>query len=180
MKIGYIIGSLAKDSINRKLAAAYVKLVPEGVEMVEIPVADLPLFNRDFDTDPGAEVEAFRDAVRGVDGLILITPEHNRSFAAALHNALEWGSRPRKENVFTGKPMATAGTSGGLGTAAGQQGLRSMLLHFNAQVMGQPEAYIQWQDEMISDDGDVADDRTKKRLTTYIETFCAFVGDRVE
>ncbi|MDY5585550.1 MAG: NAD(P)H-dependent oxidoreductase [Arcanobacterium sp.] len=143
MKIVYLVGSLSAESMNRKLAEELVALAPEGVELVEAKIADLPLYNRDFDGNWPAVATEFKQQIIDADGVLLITPEHNRSFSAALHNALEWTSRPYGTAALTGKPVATIGASvSGIGTAAGQQPLRSMMAFFGAKLMGQPEGYI--------------------------------------
>lgn len=143
MKIGYMVGSLSSQSLNRGLSKVLVEAAPEGVELFEIPVANLPLYNRDLDADYPQEGLDLKAAIEGADGILLITPEHNRMYSAALHNALSWSSRPWGSMSLAGKPVAAIGTSpSGIGTAAAQQHLRSTLLFFGAKVMGQPEAYI--------------------------------------
>lgn len=176
-KIGYIVGSLSAHSINRKLANALVRLAPEDVELVEIPIAELPVYNRDFDADYPPVARAYKDALAEVDGIIIVSPEHNRSISAALKNALEWGSRPYGANAFRQKPAATIGASGGpISTAAGQQHLRAVLLHLDAFVMGQPEGYIHLTPGLIEDDGTVNVDSTAEFLAGFVEKFSELVA----
>ncbi|WP_353067228.1 NADPH-dependent FMN reductase [Arcanobacterium hippocoleae] len=111
MKIVYLVGSLSKDSLNRQLANVLVQNAPEGVEMVEANIADLPLFNRDLENDFPPAAREFKDLVTSADGVLFITPEYNRSYSAAIHNAIEWTSRPYGEWALAGKPVATIGTS---------------------------------------------------------------------
>ena len=92
--VGYIVGSLAKGSINRQLAHALARLAPPQLELVEIPIKDLPLYSYDYDADYPAVARAFKQAIAGVDGVLFVTPEYNRSIPGALKNAIDWASRP--------------------------------------------------------------------------------------
>ncbi|MCF2707117.1 NAD(P)H-dependent oxidoreductase [Arcanobacterium haemolyticum] len=175
MKIVYLVGSLAKDSINRGLSKALVANAPEGVELVEFPIADLPVYNRDFDADFPQVAKDLKAAIEGADGIVLVTPEHNRMYSAALHNALEWSSRPWGSMSLAGKPVATIGASpSGIGTAAAQQHLRSTLVFFGSKVMGQPEGYIDAIKAELTPEGSV-NDGAKKVLADWVAAFAAFV-----
>jgi len=143
MKIAYIVGSLASQSLNRGLAKALASLAPEGVEFVELPIADLPLYNRDYDGHWPEVATRFKQGILDADGVLLITPEHNRMYSAALANALEWSSRPWGTAALVGKPVAIAGVSPSqLGTALAQSHLRGPLNFFGADLMEQPELYL--------------------------------------
>lgn len=175
MKIAYIVGSLSKDSLNRRLAQVLVENAPEGVEMVEAKIADLPVFNRDLEHDFPPAAREFKDTVADADGVLFITPEHNRSYSAAIHNAIEWTSRPYGEWALAGKPVATIGTSpSGIGTAVGQQSLRASLLFFGAKIMGQPEGYINALTSGIAD-GEV-NEGSAEFLKSWIKAFADFVA----
>lgn len=176
MKIAYLVGSLSESSLNRALSKALVSVAPEGVELVEVEIKDLPLYNRDVDASFPQAATDFKAALAEADGVILLTPEHNRMFSAALHNALEWSSRPYGQFSFFAKPVATIGTSpSGIGTAAGQQPLRAMLQHFNARLMGQPEGYINAMTSGIQADGSIESESTEKFLTSWVASFVDFV-----
>lgn len=179
-KIGYIIGSLAKESINRKLAQALVKLAPENLELTEISIGDLPLYSYDYDADYPAEGKALKDALAGVDAVLVITPEYNRGVPAALKNAIEWASRPWGTNSFDGKPLAIIGTSGGgIGTAVVQQQLRAIFLHLNATVQGQPEGYIQTTEGLINENSEVTVESTKEFLAFWMKSYADFVAKQL-
>ena len=144
-KVGYLIGSLAKGSINRKLAKALVRLAPPQLEMTEISFADLPLYSVDYDADFPPVAKAFKDAIAAVDAVLFVTPEYNRSIPGGLKNAIDWASRPYGKNSFARKPSAVIGTSpGAIGTAIAQQSLRSVLSFCNSPQMNAPEAYIEF------------------------------------
>ncbi len=93
-KVGYFVGSLAKGSINRKLAKALVRLAPAELDMMEIPIKDLPLYSYDYDADFPPAARAFKDAIAAVDAVLFVTPEYNRSIPGGLKNAIDWASRP--------------------------------------------------------------------------------------
>ncbi|WP_029264884.1 MULTISPECIES: NADPH-dependent FMN reductase [unclassified Microbacterium] len=175
-RIGYLIGSLAHDSINRVVATALVKLAPPSLEMVEIPIRDLPLYNRDDELDPVAAVTTFKRAVEQAEGLLIVSPEYNRSIPGALKNAIDWGSRPWGHNSFARKPTGIIGAStGAIGTAVMQSSMRSVLSFLNAPQLNAPEAYLTYRPEMFGPDGEAEDDGTKKFLEHYMEEYAAFV-----
>jgi chromate reductase len=175
-EVGYLIGSLASQSINRKLAQALVKLAPPDLEMREIPIRDLPLYSYDYDADYPEVATRFKDTIANVDAVLFVTPEYNRSIPGALKNAIDWASRPYGHNAFTRKPSAVIGTSpGSIGTAVGQQHLRSILGFCNSPQMNAPEAYIQFTPDLIGDDGEVTKASTADFLKNYMGEFRDFI-----
>lgn len=176
-RVGYFVGSLAKASINRKLAKALVRLAPETLKMEEILFGDLPLYSYDYDADFPDVAKTFKNSLAAVDAVLFVTPEYNRSIPGGLKNAIDWASRPYGKNSFTRKPSAVIGTSpGAIGTAVAQQHLRSLLSFCNSPQMNAPEAYIQFKPGLISDDGEVTDDTTAEFLKSYMEEFHGFIG----
>lgn len=174
--VGYFIGSLSSESINRTLSKALIKLAPPEMEFVEIAIRDLPLYNRDLDIDYPPVARDFKAAIASVDALLFITPEYNRSVPGALKNALDWASRPWGQNALTGKPSAVIGASmGAIGTALAQQSLRGTLSFCNAPQMTAPEAYIHMTPGLITDDGEVTNEATAEFLRTYMNEFYDFV-----
>ncbi|QMU96968.1 NAD(P)H-dependent oxidoreductase [Microbacterium esteraromaticum] len=175
-RIGYIVGSLASDSINRVLAGALVRLAPESLELTEIPIRELPLYNRDDEHTPVAAVTAFKQAVEGSDGLLIVSPEYNRSIPGALKNAIDWGSRPWGQNSFARKPTGIIGAStGAIGTAVMQSSMRSVLSFLDAPQLNAPEAYITFKPDVYGADGEVNDESTAKFLGHYMDEYAAFV-----
>jgi chromate reductase len=176
-KVGYLIGSLAKDSINRKLAKALVKLAPPHLEMTEISFKRLPLYSHDYDADYPPVARSFKDELAAVDAVLFVTPEYNRSIPGGLKNAIDWASRPYGKNSFTRKPSAVIGTSpGSIGTAVAQQSLRSVLSFCNSPQMNAPEAYIQFTPGLITDDGEVTVESTEQFLRGFMESYAAFIA----
>src|SRR5262249_26180760 len=175
--VGYLIGSLAKASINRKLAGALVRLAPPELVMKEIPFADLPIYSYDYDADFPPPARTFKEALAHVDAVLFVTPEYNRSIPGGLKNAIDWGSRPYGKNSFARKPSATIGTSPGrIGTAVGQQHLRSILSFCNSPQMNSIEAYIQFTPGLIDDDGELADESVAGFLKNYMAEFYSFIS----
>jgi chromate reductase, NAD(P)H dehydrogenase (quinone) len=176
-RVGYVVGSLSTKSINRTLAHALIRLAPERVKFVEIPIRDLPLYNYDFDTDYPPEGRALKDAIAAVDAVLFVTPEYNRGIPGCLKNAIDWASRPHGTNSFADKPSAVIGASPGkIGTAVGQQSLRNVLSFCNSPLMEAPEAYIQFTPGLITDVGEVTDKGTEQFLRDFIEAFEVFVA----
>jgi chromate reductase, NAD(P)H dehydrogenase (quinone) len=175
-RVGYIVGSLSQKSINRTLSKALIRLAPSELEFVEIPIKDLPVYNHDYDVDYPPEGRALKEALAAVDAILFVTPEYNRSIPGALKNAIDWASRPWGDNSFIHKPSAVIGTSPGkLGTAVAQQSLRSVLGYLNSPQMNAPEAYIQYQPDVFTEDGEVLDESTARFLRDFMEEFGAHV-----
>jgi chromate reductase len=178
-RVGCIVGSLSTESINRTLAEAIIRLAPKHLKFVEIPIRDLPLYNRDFDTDYPPAGRALKDAIAAVDAVLFVTPEYNRGIPGGLKNAIDWASRPHGTNSFAHRPSAVIGASPGkIGTAIGQQSLRTVLSSCNSPLMAAPEAYIQFTPGLITEAREVTDKGTEQFLRDFIEAFEVFI-DRV-
>lgn len=174
--VGYFVGSLAKESINRKLSVALTRLAPPGLSMSEIPIKDLPLYCYDFDKDYPPEGRALKDAIAKVDAVLFVTPEYNRSIPGALKNAIDWASRPWGTNSFARKPSGIVGTSPGkIGTAVAQQHLRSIMAFCNSPLMNSIESYIQFTPGLITDQGEITAPDTEEFLRNYMQEFMAFI-----
>jgi chromate reductase len=176
-KVGYLVGSLATGSINRKLAQALVKLAPPELQLIEIPFKDLPLYSYDYDSNYPPVATAFKNAIAGVDAVLFVTPEYNRSIPGGLKNAIDWASRPYGTNAFARKPSAVIGTSPGkIGTAVAQQHLRSILAFCNSPLMNSIEAYIQFEPGLIGEHDQVTSDSTRQFLQNYMSEFHGFIA----
>ncbi|MBP7242181.1 NADPH-dependent FMN reductase [Amaricoccus sp.] len=175
-RVGYFVGSLAKGSINRKLARALVRLAPSDLIMTEIGFADLPLYSYDYDADFPPTARAYKETLAAQEAFVFVTPEYNRSIPGGLKNALDWGTRPWGQNAFARKPSGVIGTSpGAIGTALAQQSLRGVLAFCNSPMMNVMEAYIQFKPGLIADDGEVTNPDTEKFLKSWIDEFALFV-----
>lgn len=150
VRIGYIVGSLAAQSINRRLAEYVVERAPAEVQISEIPIGGLPLYTYDLDECFPPAATSFKDAVESSDVILFVTPEYNRSIPAALKNALEWGSRPWGRSVWSGRSAAIVGTGlNGAGTAVAQAQLRGILGHLGMVTLGAPEVCVPWTEGVL-------------------------------
>jgi len=174
--VGLLVGSFASDSINRRLADALVRLAPPSLSFEDIPIDEVGLYSRDFDADYPPEARALKSRIEAVDGILFVTPEYNRDIPGALKNAIDWASRPWGSNSFDRKPTAVIGASPGkIGTAVAQQNLRSVLSYLNAPQMNAPEAYIEFTEGLVDEDGRVTVPDTEEFLRTFMSEFATFV-----
>jgi chromate reductase, NAD(P)H dehydrogenase (quinone) len=174
-KLGIIVGSNRRDSINRKLAQALATLGADRFEANFIAIGDLPMYNQDLEQPLPEAVVRLKSEIAAADALLFVTPEHSRSIPAVLKNAIDWGARPWGKTSWPGKPAAIIGTSGGaISTAVAQQHLRSVLGNLGLHVMG-GEAYISFKPDLVDSDGAVADESVRKFLKAFIDQFAAFV-----
>ncbi|MGZ4609264.1 MAG: NADPH-dependent FMN reductase [Actinomycetes bacterium] len=175
-QVGYFVGSLSADSINRTLSQALIRLAPPDLAFTEIPIKDLPLYNRDHDADYPPEGKALKEAIAAVDAVLFVTPEYNRSIPGALKNAIDWASRPWGTNSFARKPSAVIGASpGAIGTAVAQQNLKSVLGFCNSPQMNAVEAYIQVRPGLFTPSGEVTDDSMATFLRDFMTEFREFI-----
>jgi chromate reductase len=174
--VGYFVGSLAKESLNRKLSLALTRLAPESLTMREIPIGNLPLYSYDYDPDYPPVARALKESIASADAVLFVTPEYNRSIPGSLKHAIDWASRPYGKNSFARKPSATIGTSPGkIGTAVAQQHLKSILGFCNSPQMNAIEAYIEFTPGLITADGEVTVESTANFLRDYMKQFHAFI-----
>lgn len=173
--IAVIIGSLRRDSFNRKLSHALAKLTPADVTFHEVEIGDLPLYNQDDDASPAPQVSRLKSEITAAHGLIFVTPEYNRSIPGVLKNAIDHASRPYGQNAWKGKPAGVIGVSiGAIGTAVAQQHLRNILAYLEVPTLEQPEAYIQAKDGLFDADGNIGP-ASREFLQGWVDRFVAFV-----
>lgn len=175
--VAVLVGSLSRESINRKLAHALAKLAGDRAEFREVRLDDLPVYNRDVDANYPANFNRLKDDIKSADAVLFVTSEHNRSIPAVLKNAIDIASRPWGTNSFAGKPGAVIGTSSGaIGTALAQQHLRNVCVFLDVYLMAQPEAFIRYADGLVADDGSVTDPSVAKFLGTFVDSYLAWVS----
>ncbi|MCG8277009.1 NADPH-dependent FMN reductase [Stenotrophomonas sp. NLF4-10] len=171
-RIAVFVGSLRKESFNRRLALALEKLAGGRAHFEYLNIGDIPLYNQDHDTDFPVQGTRLKDRIRQADAVLFVTAEYNRSIPGVLKNAIDTASRPYGDNAFDGKPAAVIGTSpGAAGTAMAQQHLRNVLVFVNLAVMAQPEAFLQYKEGLIDADGGIGNDGTRKFLQGYVDRF---------
>jgi len=175
-QIGYVVGSLRKDSNNRKLANALIKLAPPDFMFKELRIGDLPLYNQDDDKSQAPEVQRLKSELRACDAVIFVTAEYNRSIPGVLKNAIDHASRPYGQSAWAGKPAGIIGTSiGPIGTAVAQAHLRTCLGYLDMPTLGQPEAYLQVKDGFFDEAGNVAIPEIRKFLHSWMDKYVAWV-----
>jgi chromate reductase len=111
VNVAVIVGSNRRNSINRKLAHALVKLAEPKLVGTYVRIDDLPIYNQDFESPLPANVQRFKSEIEQAEALLFVTPEHNRSIPALLKNAIDWAARPYGRNSWSGKLAAITGTS---------------------------------------------------------------------
>jgi chromate reductase len=174
--VAVVVGSLRKDSMNRKLAKALEGLLPPGVKFEFIEIGDLPLYNQDLDAAPPAPWVAFRDKIRPCAAVLFVTPEYNRSVPGVLKNAIDVGSRPYGHSVWDKKPAAVVSVSpGAVGGFGSNHHLRQSLVFLNMPTLQQPEAYIGQGDKLFNADGTFASEGTKGFLQKFVDAFVAWI-----
>ncbi|HEV7609107.1 MAG TPA: NADPH-dependent FMN reductase [Steroidobacteraceae bacterium] len=175
-QIGYVVGSLRKESHNRKLANALIKLGPPDFSFKELKISDLPLYNQDDDKAQAPEVQRLKSELRAVDAVIFVTAEYNRSVPGVLKNAVDHASRPYGQSAWAGKPAGIVGISiGPIGTAVAQSHLRTILAYLDMPTLGQPEVYLQAKEGFFDEAGGVANPETRKFLHAWMDKYVAWV-----
>lgn len=175
-KVAVLVGSLRKDSLNRKLANALIKMAPESLKLEIVEIRELPLFNQDFEADPPQAVRDFKQKIEAADALLFITPEYNRSVPGVLKNAIDVGSRPYGKSSWAGKPGGVITLAGGnLGGFGANHHLRQSLVFLNVPVMQQPEAYIGGSGTLFDDKGDISNDTSREFLNKFLQAYAQWI-----
>lgn len=175
-RIGVVVGSLRRESYNRKLANAVKKLAPVEFSFHDLRIDDLPLYNQDDDGNQAEPVKRLKSEIASVQGLIFVTPEYNRSVPGVLKNAIDHASRPYGQSAWKGKPAGIMGASiGAPGTSMAQQHLRTILAYLDVPALAQPEAFIHVKEGFFDSSGDIASAATKQFLQGWMDRYAAWV-----
>jgi chromate reductase len=174
-QIAVVVGSLRKDSFNRKMADAIVNMAPPDFSFKQLQIGDLPLYNQDDDAGPAESVKRLKREITASQGLLFVTPEYNRSIPGVLKNALDHASRPYGQSAWAGKPAGVIGVSiGATGTSMAQQHLRNVLAYLDVPTLGQPEVFIQAKDGLFDEAGNIGAN-SKKFLQNWMDKYVAWV-----
>lgn len=174
--VAVLVGSLRKDSCNLKLAKAIAKLGKDHLDLHILSIGELPLFNQDLESHFPAAATTLKNKVVEADAILFVTPEYNRGVSGVLKNAIDWISRPYGQNSFSKKPGALCGASvGSIGTACAQNALKSTLNYLEIALMGQPEVYLHFKENLIDVDGNISDAGTEKFLQGFTNQFIAWI-----
>jgi len=174
-QIAIVVGSLRRDSFNRRLATAIVKLAPPEFTFKQLDLGDLPLYNQDDDENQAESVKRLKNGIESAQGVLFVTPEYNRSIPGVLKNAIDHASRPPGQNSWAGKPAGVLGASiGVMGTAMAQQHLRNILTFLGIPTLGQPEAYIHVTDDLFDEDGNIGAE-SRQFMQDWMDAYVAWV-----
>ena len=174
-RIAVIVGSLRKDSFNRKQANAIVKLAPAEFSFKQAQISDLPLYNQDDDANQAESVKRLKAEITSAQGVMFVTAEYNRSIPGVLKNAIDHASRPYGKSAWTGKPAGIVGVSpGAMGTALAQQHLRNVLVSLDMPTLAQPEVFLQAKETLFDKDGNIGAD-SRKFLQAWMDRYIAWV-----
>lgn len=173
--IAVLVGSLRRESINRKFATALARLAPSDIVFKQLEIGDLPLYNQDDDGQQCAAVQRLKSEIQSAQGVLFVTPEYNRSVPGVLKNAIDHASRPYGKGAFAGKPAGVIGTTpGAMGTAMAQQHLRNILAYLDMPTLNQPEAFVKATDGLFDASGNIGPD-SRKFLQGWMDRYLAWV-----
>ncbi len=171
-QVAVLVGSLRKDSFNRKMANALIALAPKALALEIVEIGNLPLFNADFEADPPQPVRNFKDRIKRADAVLFVTPEYNRSVPGVLKNAIDVGSRPYGQSAWSGKPGAVMSVSpGAIGGFGANHHLRQMAVFLDVPMLAQPEAYVGSAAKLFGDDGTIVNDSTREFVVKFLDAF---------
>lgn len=174
-RVAVVVGSLRRDSFNRKLADAIARLAPADFTLKQLQIGDLPLYNQDDDAQQAEPVKRLKAEIAAAQGLLFVTPEYNRSVPGVLKNAIDHASRPYGQNAWAGKPAGVMGVSVGvIGTSLAQQHLRNILAYLDVPTLGQPEAFLQATDSLFDAAGNIGAG-SQKLLKGWMDSYVAWV-----
>ena len=179
--VAVLVGSLRKASYSRRVAQAVIAMSPPALPMRIVEIGELPLYNQDLETaSPPPAWTAFRDAIRNADALLFVTPEYNRSIPGALKNAIDVGSRPSGQGVWTGKPAGVISvTPGAIGAFGANHALRQSLMAVGVAAMPLPEMYIGGAATLLDDAGQFTNDKTRELFVKFVAAFEKWVATQL-
>jgi chromate reductase len=174
--VSVLVGSLRKESLNRKMANALIALAPEGLKLEIVEIGQLPFYNEDREKEAPQEWLEFRKQIQARDAVLFITPEYNRSVTAPMKNALDVGSRPYGQSSWSGKPGAIVSVSpGALGGFGANHHLRQSMVFLDVPMMQQPEAYIAGAGKLFDEQGKISVDSTRELMQKFLNAFAAWI-----
>ena len=177
--IAVLVGSLRKESFNRQLADALVRMAPAGWQLKLSRIDDLPLYNQDDDTHQAEPVQRLKAEIAAARGVIFVTPEYNRSVPGVLKNAIDHASRPYGKSAWAGKPAGVLGVSiGPICIAMAQQHLRNVLAYLDMPTLGQPEVFIHAKPGLFDADGQVGE-ASRAFVQRWLDAYVQWVGKQV-
>ena len=176
LQIAILVGSLRRESLNRRLAVALAQMAGPAATLQLLEVGDLPLYNQDDDANQADSVRRLKSAIKGSSGVLFVTPEYNRSVPGVLKNAIDHASRPYGESAFAGKPAGVIGVSvGAIGTALAQQHLRNIVAYLDMPTLNAPEAFLHGKEGLFDDAGNIGP-ASREFVQGWLDAFLAWVS----
>ena len=173
--VAVLVGSLRKESLNRKMARALIAIAPPELKLEIVEIGQLPLYNQDYEVAPPAEVIAFKERIARADAVLFVTPEYNRGVPGLLKNALDVGSRPYGKSAWNGKPAAVVSVSpGAIGAMGANLALRQSFVFLNMPAMQQPEAYVGGAGKLFDDKGELVE-ATREFMSKFLHAFAQWI-----
>jgi chromate reductase len=174
--VAVVVGSLRKESFNRKMALADAELAPPSLRFEIVEIRDLAPFNQDDEANPPPQNAAFKARIQKADAVLFVTPEYNRSVPGVLKNAIDVASRPYGKSAWDGKPAAVISVSpGAIGGFGANHHLRQSLVFLNMPTLQQPEAYIGQAATLFDAAGKLANEQTREFVGKFIQAFAALI-----
>jgi len=174
--VAVLVGSLRKESLNRKMALAMAKLAPPALKLEIVEIGQLPHYNPDYESAPPKEVVDFKARIAAADAVLFVTPEYNRSVPGLLKNAIDVGSRPSGKSSWSKKPVGVVSVSpGAIGAFGANHHLRQSFVFLDMPAMQQPEAYVGQAGSLFDEHGDIAKEETRKFIEKFLDAFAQWV-----
>jgi chromate reductase len=174
--VAVLVGSLRKESLNRKMANALIAMAPSGLKLEIVEIGRLPLYNQDYEVAPPPEVLAFKQRIQSADAVLFVTPEYNRTVPGLLKNAIDVASRPSGKSAWSGKPTAVVSVSpGALGGFGANHCLRQSFVFLNMPAMQQPEAYVGHAAQLFNEEGELVNESTREFMGKFLQTFALWI-----
>ena len=171
-----LVGSLRKESFNKKLMISVRKYLPKDIKLEIFGLGEIPIFNQDLENNMPLAVKHLKEKIKIADGVLISTPEYNYSFSGVIKNAIDWSSRPVDDNPWNKKPVAIMGASiSGFGTVRAQMHLRQVFVYLNGRVMNKPEFFLSLAQTKFDEKGELNDSESQKRLVDFLKGFKDFI-----
>jgi len=174
--VAVIVGSLRKESFNRKMAKAVVAIAQPPLKLEIVEIGHLPFYNADYESDPPQVVRDFKQKIESFDAVLFVTPEYNRSMPGVLKNAIDVGSRPYGKSSWSRKPAGVISVSpGAIGGFGANHHLRQSLVFVDMPALQQPEAYIGNAASLFDEKGALVNDSTREFMQKYLQAFAQWI-----
>ncbi len=174
--VAVIVGSLRKESFNRKMANALVAMAQPPLKLEIVEIGQLPLYNDDYESDPPQVVRDFKQKIESFDAVLFVTPEYNRGVPGVLKNAIDVGSRPYGKSSWSRKPAGVISVSpGAIGGFGANHHLRQSLVFVDMPALQQPEAYIGNAASLFDEKGALVNDSTRAFMEKYLQAFAQWI-----